>query len=376
MAQQQSDAPVAPVDDEVTAAGDRPSRRRSPTPRGTGGPSWPTRSARPSSRTTCATRRCQRRPVRRADARARGARGRAPRRCGRRTRRRQMVGGTFSTDVRGGRPPRADAQPRQRLLRATSCAPGPRGSSATPAATSDLHYLCELKIDGLADRPRLRERPAGPGGDARRRAHGRGRHAERPHHRGRPAACCSGRRRPRAARGPRRDLLPGRGVRRRSTPSLVEAGQGAVRQPAQRRRRLAAAEGPAGHRVAPAAAASCTASAPAGASTSTRQSQAYELLRGWGLPVSDAPGASTRSTEVLAFIEHYRRAPARPVEHEIDGVVVKVDEFALQRRLGSTSRAPRAGRSPSSTRRRRSTTKLLDIRVNVGRTGRVTPVRA
>ena len=60
------------------------------------------------------------------------------------------------------------------------------------------------------------------------------------------------------------------------------------------------------------------------------------------------------------------------VEHEIDGVVVKVDEIALQRRLGSTSRAPRwaiAYKYPPE----EATTMLLDIRVNVGRTGRVTP---
>ena len=60
------------------------------------------------------------------------------------------------------------------------------------------------------------------------------------------------------------------------------------------------------------------------------------------------------------------------VEHEIDGLVVKVDDVALQRRLGSTSRAPRwaiAYKYPPE----EATTKLLDIRVNVGRTGRVTP---
>ncbi|MGI8760430.1 MAG: NAD-dependent DNA ligase LigA, partial [Jatrophihabitantaceae bacterium] len=60
------------------------------------------------------------------------------------------------------------------------------------------------------------------------------------------------------------------------------------------------------------------------------------------------------------------------VEHELDGVVVKIDDLALQRRLGSTSRAPRwaiAYKYPPQ----EVNTKLLDIRVNVGRTGRVTP---
>jgi DNA ligase (NAD+) len=76
-------------------------------------------------------------------------------------------------------------------------------------------------------------------------------------------------------------------------------------------------------------------------------------------------------TGVWAFIERYREQ-RHSVEHEIDGVVVKVDQVALQRRLGSTSRAPRwaiAFKYPPE----EATTKLLDIRVNVGRTGRVTP---
>ena len=73
-------------------------------------------------------------------------------------------------------------------------------------------------------------------------------------------------------------------------------------------------------------------------------------------------------TERIAYWGEHRH----DVEHEIDGVVVKVDEVALQRRLGSTSRAPRwaiAYKYPPE----EATTKLLDIRVNVGRTGRVTP---
>ncbi len=102
-----------------------------------------------------------------------------------------------------------------------------------------------------------------------------------------------------------------------------------------------------------------------------RQSQAYDLLAGWGLPVG-------RHTEVLADVEDVLAYVTRfgeqrhAVEHEIDGVVVKVDEVAVQRRLGATSRAPRwaiAYKYPPQ----EVTTKLLDIRVNVGRTGRVTP---
>ena len=102
-----------------------------------------------------------------------------------------------------------------------------------------------------------------------------------------------------------------------------------------------------------------------------RQSQAYELLRAWGLPTSDhavVVGTMAEVRERIAYFGEHRHE----VEHEIDGLVVKVDEVALQRRLGTTSRAPRwaiAFKYPPE----EVTTTLLDIRVNVGRTGRVTP---
>src|SRR5215203_3512902 len=102
-----------------------------------------------------------------------------------------------------------------------------------------------------------------------------------------------------------------------------------------------------------------------------RQSAAYDRLRGLGLPVSDRYRVVDDLTEVWEFIERTKEQ-RHSVEHEIDGVVVKVDQYALQRRLGSTSRAPRwaiAFKYPPE----EATTKLLDIRVNVGRTGRVTP---
>jgi DNA ligase (NAD+) len=103
----------------------------------------------------------------------------------------------------------------------------------------------------------------------------------------------------------------------------------------------------------------------------TRQSEAYELLAAWGLPVSRYAKVLTAQEEVQAFIAEYGEH-RHDVDHEIDGVVVKVDEIAVQRRLGTTSRAPRwaiAYKYPPE----EVTTKLLDIRVNVGRTGRVTP---
>ncbi|PWJ56316.1 DNA ligase (NAD+) [Quadrisphaera granulorum] len=107
------------------------------------------------------------------------------------------------------------------------------------------------------------------------------------------------------------------------------------------------------------------------------QSQTYELLRSWGLPTSPAYRVVESLEEIQAYIDYYgehrhSRSGAAAIAHEIDGVVVKVDEVAQQRRLGATSRAPRwaiAWKYPPE----EVTTKLLDIRVNVGRTGRVTP---
>ncbi|GAB3984676.1 NAD-dependent DNA ligase LigA [Actinoallomurus acanthiterrae] len=101
------------------------------------------------------------------------------------------------------------------------------------------------------------------------------------------------------------------------------------------------------------------------------QSDAYETMRSFGLPVSDRYRVVESLAEVHAYIEHYGEHRHEPA-YEIDGVVVKVDQFALQRRLGSTSRWPRWAiaykYAPEEVN-----TKLLDIRVGVGRTGRVTP---
>ncbi len=102
-----------------------------------------------------------------------------------------------------------------------------------------------------------------------------------------------------------------------------------------------------------------------------RQSHAYEALAAWGLPVSSRVRVVPDLAGVQAYIDRYGEQ-RHEVEHEIDGVVVKVDQVSLQRRLGSTSRAPRwaiAFKYPPE----EVNTRLLDIRVNVGRTGRVTP---
>jgi len=102
-----------------------------------------------------------------------------------------------------------------------------------------------------------------------------------------------------------------------------------------------------------------------------RLSEAYALLRAWGLPTAAHAKTVGDLDAVRDYITYYGEH-RHSVEHEIDGVVVKVDQVSLQRRLGSTSRAPRwaiAFKYPPE----EVNTKLLDIQVNVGRTGRVTP---
>ncbi|WP_030258172.1 NAD-dependent DNA ligase LigA [Streptomyces violens] len=102
-----------------------------------------------------------------------------------------------------------------------------------------------------------------------------------------------------------------------------------------------------------------------------RQSEAYDLLREWGLPTAKHNKVVDSLAAVREFIAYYGDH-RHDVEHEIDGVVVKLDEIRLQGRLGATSRAPRwaiAWKYPPE----EVNTKLLDIRVGVGRTGRVTP---
>ncbi len=104
----------------------------------------------------------------------------------------------------------------------------------------------------------------------------------------------------------------------------------------------------------------------------TAQSQAYEALAAWGLPVSEQVKVLPTLADVEGYIAHAGEHRHTIVPYEIDGVVVKVDDVALQRRLGSTSRAPRwaiAFKYPPE----EVNTLLRDIAVNVGRTGRVTP---
>lgn len=101
------------------------------------------------------------------------------------------------------------------------------------------------------------------------------------------------------------------------------------------------------------------------------QSEIYGLLNSWGLPTSTHFRVEKSAEGAAKFIEHYGEH-RDSVEHEIDGVVVKVDELALHEELGATSRAPRwaiAYKYPPE----QVNTRLLDIVVSVGRTGRATP---
>jgi DNA ligase (NAD+) len=102
-----------------------------------------------------------------------------------------------------------------------------------------------------------------------------------------------------------------------------------------------------------------------------RQSEALELLRSLGLPVSDRVSVASSIDEVSA----YYRALLAEREHlpfELDGIVIKVDDLALQRELGAVSRSPRwavAWKFPPV----QKDTRIVGISVSVGRTGAVTP---
>lgn len=101
------------------------------------------------------------------------------------------------------------------------------------------------------------------------------------------------------------------------------------------------------------------------------QSEIYALLKTWGLPTSSHFRVHSSAAGAVGFIEHYGDNRGS-VEHEIDGIVIKVDELYLHEELGATSRAPRwaiAYKYPPE----QVNTKLLDIVVSVGRTGRATP---
>ena len=300
------------------------------------------------------------------------ARGAATRSCARPTRPTQQVGGDVLHRVHPGRPPRADAEPRQRVQRRRAGGLGAR--VARDAGGADFHYLCELKIDGLAINLLYERRPAGPGRHPRRRAHRRGRHPQRPHHRRRPAPADRRRgSRSRARRGARRGVLPGRRPSRSSTPAWS--------RPARRRSPTRATPPPArcGRRTRGSprpgrCAWSCHGiGARAGLRHRRAQSEAYAALRGLG-PAGHRP--APRCVDDLDA----RRRSTSPT-------TASTGTTSSTRSTASWSRSTRSRCSAGSARPagrprwaiafkyppEEVNTKLLDIQVNVGRTGRVTP---
>jgi len=83
-----------------------------------------------------------------------------------------------------------------------------------------------------------------------------------------------------------------------------------------------------------------------------RQSESYDALRGWGLPVSTHYQVLDDIGAVQAYIDHYGEH-RHSVEHELDGIVIKIDEVAVQRRDSDRPPVHRVGPSPTSTRPRR-----------------------
>ena len=219
------------------------------------------------------------------------------------------------------------------------------------------------------DQPALRGRPAHACADPRRRPHRRGRHPQRPHHRRGPRAAPR-RRRARARRDPRRGLLPARGVRR---PQRQPRGrrQGAVRQPAQHGGRVAAAEGPTGHRDPRPAHARARHRRPPWPRADPAERGLRPACGSGGCPSPTSCGCSTRSRRCSPS----SRTPASTgttTPTTSTGSSSRSTRSRVQRQLGSTSRAPRwaiAYKYPPE----EVNTRLLDIAVNVGRTGRVTP---
>jgi DNA ligase (NAD+) len=103
----------------------------------------------------------------------------------------------------------------------------------------------------------------------------------------------------------------------------------------------------------------------------SNQSDLYSILNSWGLPTSDRVQVLETADEVIDYIDSFE-AQRHSLEHEIDGVVIKVDNLNEQRELGFTSRAPRWAIAYKYAPEQVNT-KLLDIRISVGRTGRATP---
>ncbi len=232
-----------------------------------------------------------------------------------------------------------------------------------------MTFLCELKIDGLAidlvyEKGRLVR--AATRGDGRT---GRGRDAQRrgpsraSRTRSRATAC------PSSSRSAARSSSPSTAFEELNA-ALVEAGKAPFANPRNAAAGSLRQKDPRVTATRPLRLL-VTASAPARLRRRPPVPGLRAAARAWGLPISTTYQVVATVDEVLAFVENYREHRHDP-SHEIDGIVVKVDDVAVQRRLGATSRAPRwaiAYKYPPE----EVNTKLLDIQVNVGRTGRVTP---
>ena len=268
--------------------------------------------------------------------------------------------------VHAGGARRAHDEPRQRVQRRGTRRAGPSGSSATPAAAPK--YLCELKIDGLAINLTYED---GRLVKAATRGDGRTGEDVTPNVRtiGDVPERLTGENVP-ALLEVRGEVYFPVAAFTELNASLVEQGKAPFANPRnaaagslrQKDPRITASRG---LRLLVHGLGARTGFEP------KRQSEAYEAMGAWGLPVSTRWKVVDGLAGVQEYIAEYAKR-RHSIEHEIDGVVVKVDETAIQRRLGSTSRAPRwaiAFKYPPE----EVTTKLLDVKVNVGRTGRVTP---
>jgi len=104
----------------------------------------------------------------------------------------------------------------------------------------------------------------------------------------------------------------------------------------------------------------------------TSQYHALEQLSQWGFKTSPHTRLRRSMEEVMEYIHHWD--PARhDLPYATDGIVIKVDDFMLQRNLGSTAKAPRWAVAYKF-KAEQALTKLLSIEYSVGRTGTVTPV--
>lgn len=104
----------------------------------------------------------------------------------------------------------------------------------------------------------------------------------------------------------------------------------------------------------------------------SRHGEVLQTLKGWGLKVNPQV---QECEDIQQVLEYYRRLSRirEEMEYEIDGVVIKVDSLRLQEELGTKARSPRWAIAYKF-EPKQEVTRVLDIRVQVGRTGALTPV--